>query len=51
MNRKRCGRKWPWSNLTYCPEVGLEGLRKIIKNVSQDSRSARRDLNPARPEK
>jgi hypothetical protein len=46
MNWKGCGRKWSWPNLKYYPGICLEGLRKATKTLSQDSRSASRDLNP-----
>jgi hypothetical protein len=36
--------------LRYCPSIFLEELRKATKNLSQDSRSAGRDLNPGPPE-
>jgi hypothetical protein len=32
--------------LRYYPSIRLEGLRKITKSLSQDSRSPGRDLNP-----
>jgi hypothetical protein len=38
INRKGCGRKRPWPNLRYYPSICLVGLRKITKNLSQDSR-------------
>jgi hypothetical protein len=36
--------------LRYYPGMALEGLGKIRKNVSQDSRSLGRDLNAEPPE-
>jgi hypothetical protein len=36
--------------LSYYPGIYFEGLRKITKNLSQDSRSPGRDLNPEPPE-
>jgi hypothetical protein len=50
MNRKGCGRKRPWPNLRYYNGIFLEGLRKTTKNLSRDSRSPGRDLNPRPPE-
>jgi hypothetical protein len=32
-NWKGCGRKWPWPNLRYYPEICLEGLRRTTKIV------------------
>jgi hypothetical protein len=46
MNWKRRGRKRSWPNLRYCHGIYLEGLRKTTKNLSWDSRSPGRDLNP-----
>jgi hypothetical protein len=39
-----------WPNLRYYTEIFLEGLRKAIKNFSQDSRSPDQDMNPRLPE-
>jgi hypothetical protein len=50
MNWKGCGRKRSWLNLRYYPGICVEGLRKTMKNLSQDSRSPGRDLNPGHPE-
>jgi hypothetical protein len=50
MNWKGCGRKRSWSNLRYYPRIWLDRTRKTIKNLSQDSRSPGRDLNPGPPE-
>jgi hypothetical protein len=36
--------------LRYYPGIVVESLRKITKNLSQDSRSPGRDLNPGPPE-
>jgi hypothetical protein len=47
---KGCGRKRSWPNLKYYLGIGLEGLRKTTKNLSQHSRSPGRDLNPGPPE-
>jgi hypothetical protein len=46
MNWEGCGRKRSWTNSRYYPGICLEGLRKTMKNLSQDSRSPGRDLNP-----
>jgi hypothetical protein len=48
MNWKGCGRKRSWPNLRYYPGICL-GLRKTTKNLSQDSRTPGRDLNPGPP--
>jgi hypothetical protein len=45
MNWKGFGRKQTWPNGRYC----LEGLRKIMKNLSQDSQSPHQDLNLGPP--
>jgi hypothetical protein len=34
----------------YYIGIGMKGLRKTTKNLSQDSRSPGRDLNPGHPE-
>jgi hypothetical protein len=49
MNWKGCGRKWLWPNLRYYPGICLEELRKTTKNLSQDSQSLGRGLNPGPP--
>jgi hypothetical protein len=36
--------------LRYYPGIRMEGLRKTTKNLTQDSRSARRDLSAVPPE-
>jgi hypothetical protein len=43
------GGKQSWSNLGYCLGICLEGLRKTMKNVSQDRRSLGCDLSVGRP--
>jgi hypothetical protein len=50
MNWKGCGRKSSWPNLWYYPGICLEGLRKTMKNLSQNSRCPNRYLNPGPPE-
>jgi hypothetical protein len=50
MNWKGCGRKRSWPNKRHYPGIFLEGLRKSTKNLSWDSRSPGRDLNPGPPE-
>jgi hypothetical protein len=42
--------KRSWPNLKYYTGTCVEGLRKITKNLSQDSRSPGRDLNLGSPE-
>jgi hypothetical protein len=37
-NWKGFGRKLSWLNLRYHPGIRLEGLRKIARNLNQDSR-------------
>lgn len=50
MNWKRHGRKLPWPSLRYQTGIRPEGLRKkTTKNLSLDSQSPRRDLNPGPP--
>jgi hypothetical protein len=39
--------KWP--NSRYCLRICLEGLRNIMKNLSQDSISHNSYLNPGPP--
>jgi hypothetical protein len=46
MNWEGYGRKRSWANLMYYPAICLVGLRKTTKNLSQDSRSPDRRLNP-----
>jgi hypothetical protein len=46
MNWKGCGRHGSWPNLRYYPDICLEGLRKTMNSLSQDSRSPVWDLNP-----
>jgi hypothetical protein len=41
-----CGRKRSWPNLRYYLGICLERLRKTTKNLSQDSLSPGRGLNP-----
>jgi hypothetical protein len=36
-NWKECGRKWSWPNMRYYPGFCLDGPRKILKTLSQDS--------------
>jgi hypothetical protein len=36
MNWKTCGRKWSWSNTGYYSDNLLEGLRKTMKDFSQN---------------
>jgi hypothetical protein len=50
MNRKGCGRKQSWPNISYYPGICLEGLMKSTEQFSQDGRSPGRHLNPAPPE-
>jgi hypothetical protein len=51
MNCKGYGRKWYWHNFKVLSWHLLEGLRRItIKNISLDSQSLGRDLNPGPPE-
>jgi hypothetical protein len=49
MNWKGSERKQLWFVLWHYPGICLEGLRKIIKALSQDSLSADRDLNLGPP--
>jgi hypothetical protein len=42
-------RKRSWPNLWYYPWICLDRLRKNTKNLSQDSRSPSRYLNPGPP--
>jgi hypothetical protein len=46
MNWKGYGRKRPWPYLSYYSNTFLEGLRKTPKNISQDSLSLDREVNP-----
>jgi hypothetical protein len=50
MNRKGYGRKQSWHNLRYYPGICLEGLRKAMETLSQDSHSPGEDLNLGPPE-
>jgi hypothetical protein len=46
---KGCWRKQPWPDLKYHPGICLQGLRKTIKNQSQDSQYQAQDLNTKPP--
>jgi hypothetical protein len=46
MNCNGCARKRSWLNLMYYPGIYLEGLRKTTTNLSHDSQSPGRGLNP-----
>jgi hypothetical protein len=50
MNWKWRGGKRSWRNFRRYPGICLEGPRKTTKNLSQDSLSPGRDLNPVPPE-
>jgi hypothetical protein len=50
LNCKGFGRKRSWPNLRHYPGILVEGLREIIKNLSEDSRSQDRELNLRPPE-
>jgi hypothetical protein len=50
MNLKGFGRKWSWPNLRYYPDIYLEGFRKTMENLSQDSQFSGQDLNPGPPQ-
>jgi hypothetical protein len=51
MNLKGFGRKRPWPNLSsYTGGICVYGLKKTMKDLSQDSRSPGRDLNSGPPE-
>jgi hypothetical protein len=50
MTWKGCRRKQLWPNLRYDPSIYLEGLRKTMENISQDSQSSRQDMNLSHPE-
>jgi hypothetical protein len=43
---ERYGRKRSWPNLKYYPSMCLEGLRKTMKNLSQENQSLGCNLNP-----
>jgi hypothetical protein len=50
MNWKACGKTQSWPNLRQYPGICLEGLRKTMKNLSQDIQSPGRDMNSVPPE-
>lgn len=50
MNRRRFGRKRSKLILKYCQRIYVEEIRKITKNLKQDSRSPVQDLNTGPPE-
>jgi hypothetical protein len=50
LNWKVFGRKRLWPNLKYYLDNCLERLRKTTINLSQDSLSLGRELNPEPPE-
>lgn len=39
MNWTACARQWPWPNLRYHTNMGLEGQREIMTDHSTDSAS------------
>lgn len=45
MNQKGCETKWSWPYLWYYPRIYMEELRKITKNLSQDSWCPSWDMN------
>jgi hypothetical protein len=49
MNGEKFGRKWWWRNLSYYPNIYLEGLRKATKDLSEDSRYSGRNSNQVTP--
>jgi hypothetical protein len=49
MNWKGCGWKWLWPNLRYYPGICLEGWRKTMRILSQNSQSPGWDLNLGPP--
>jgi hypothetical protein len=48
MNCKGCGRTRSWPNLRYYPDIFL-GTEENYENLSPDSRSPGRDMNPGSP--
>jgi hypothetical protein len=50
MNSNGRGKKLSWHNLKYYPDTCLEGPRKTTRNVSQDTQSPGRNLNPGPPQ-
>jgi hypothetical protein len=50
LNWEGCGLKRRWPSLRYYPSIFLEGLRKTMKNLSQDNQSQTQYLNPRPPE-
>jgi hypothetical protein len=50
MNRKEYERERSRPNVRHCPGICLEGVRKTMKNLGQDSRHSDQDLNPGPPE-
>jgi hypothetical protein len=50
MNLKGFGRKWSWPNLSHYPGIYLEGFRKTMENLSQDSEFPGQELNTGPPQ-
>jgi hypothetical protein len=45
INSKGYVRNRSWHNLSYCPRICDEGLRRATKNLSEDNLPLRRNLN------
>jgi hypothetical protein len=50
VNWREFKRKRSWPIFLYYSAICLEGLRRTVKNFSQDTRSPVRDFNPGPPE-
>jgi hypothetical protein len=46
MHLKGRGRRWSWPTSRYYPGISMERLMKAMKNLSHDSQSRSRGLNP-----
>jgi hypothetical protein len=46
INWKLCGRKLPGPNLSYCINICLEVLKKIVRDLCQDNQSLGQDFHP-----
>lgn len=36
MNGNGCGRKWLWPNISYYPDIRIDGLNQISKTLTCD---------------
>jgi hypothetical protein len=46
MNFKGCEKKWQGLSLKYCPSISLQGLKKTLNKISQDSQPSKPRFKP-----